>query len=44
MNIRRPDKPYSLWKTLWEMFKTLLFPIISRRGAKMNIHNLFIIG
>lgn len=43
MNIGRPDKPYSLWKTLWEMFKTLLFPIISRYGTKMNIHSLFII-
>ena len=43
MNIGRPDKPYSLWKTLWEMFKTLLFPIISRCGTKMNIHGLFTI-
>ena len=43
MNIGRPDKPYSLWKTLWEMFKTLLFPIISRYGTKMNIHSLFTI-
>ena len=43
MNIGRPDKPYSLWKTLWEMFKTLLFPIISRCGTKMNIHSLFTI-
>ena len=43
MNIGRPDKPYSLWKTLWEMFKTLLFPIISQYGTKMNIHSLFTI-